>query len=338
MLAGTFLNLAQRCTMPRGTFSQGMTLLTNGQTTLRGLEKALQADSLQITKQVPAQSDWRFGGPTLIVPFRPEVNGYAAVDVVDQPWPDSMGDPKTDAQTFAAWGMGQFGPFTFPGGLARACQHAWAWQAGRAVAEKHRGFIRVRLSYCFGAKEDAPMLPDDYDPWAEMNFLSRVVLALFKASGILCYFNPGGEVLRDEAGFADVWHACQEQQNIPLPLWMNVRFFNVSPELGLMDTVGNAQLDLQDAEAVFPLRSYAPGDIDYYLRNATHYLMSLDRPLKAGEDIDGPGESNLSWTMETPEQGAVDPPRRVLRLFPKSDTKKVQAALSALSSATSPRR
>ncbi len=33
-----------------------------------------------------------------------------------------------------------------------------------------------------------------------------------------------------------------------------------------MDTVGNAQLEIRDIEAVFPLAEYDPGDIDYYLR------------------------------------------------------------------------
>jgi hypothetical protein len=315
-------------------FSQAVSFLTDGLAAIAKIKHALLDARFEIAKEVPPQPDWRLGGPTLVVPFRPEVNGYAAVDVVNQTWPDAMGDPKSDAQTFAAWSMGQFGPFTFPGGLARAIQHAWAWEAGRAAAPRHRGFIRVRLSYCFGAKDDAPILPQDYDPLAEMHFLSRVALAFFKVPGVLCYFNPGGEVLRDQSGFADIWNACEAQHNIPLPLWMNVRFFNVSPDLGVMDTVGNEQLDLRDIEAVFPLQRYSPGDVDYYLRNVTHYLMTLDRQLESGEDIDGPGESNLSWTMETPERGAVDPPRPVLRLFPKAHARQVRAALSAVSRAT----
>jgi hypothetical protein len=64
----------------------------------------------------------------------------------------------------------------FPGGLARARQHAWSWPAGRAIAEGHRGFLRIRLSYVFGTTDNAPICPADYDAVAEMIFLSRGVL------------------------------------------------------------------------------------------------------------------------------------------------------------------
>jgi hypothetical protein len=107
-----------------------------------------------------------------------------------------------------------------------------------------------------------------------------------------------------------------------------VRFYRLTESLAFMDTVGNGQLDVQDVEAVFPLDSYEPGDVDYYLRNVTHWLLGLDRELQTGEAIDGPGESNLSWTIEVPEQCVVDPPRPVLRLCPKASQRAVRAALA----------
>ena len=110
---------------------------------------------------------------------------------------------------------------------------------------------------------------------------------------------------------------------------MNVRFFNLSDDLGFMDTVGNAQLDLRDVEAVFPSAKHDPGDIDYYLRNVTHHLLGLENEMQSSESIDGPGESNLSWTTEVVDQGVVEPPRRVLRLYPKAMAKAVRAALTA---------
>jgi len=97
--------------------------------------------------------------------------------------------------TFGAWSMGHFGPLAFPGGLARARQHVWLWEAGRTVPEGHRGFIRIRMSYVFGTGQDARVLPENYQPLAEMMFLSRVVRALLNMSSVLCYFNPNGEVL-----------------------------------------------------------------------------------------------------------------------------------------------
>jgi hypothetical protein len=316
--------------MAKGFFTQGVSLLTNGQTTIDSIRSALRQQGFEIVKETPAQEYWAFGGPTLVVAFRPEVNGYAVVDVVNRPWPDSMGDPKSDSMTFGAWSMGHFGPLAFPGSLARARQHAWAWEQGQTISEGHRGFIRLRTSYVFGANEDAPVIPSEYDPVAEMMFLSRAALVLLKMPGVICYFNPNGEVLRDDASFRQVWDACTEQHNMPLPLWMNIRFFNLSDKLGFMDTVGNGQLEIRDVEAAFPLDRYDPGDIDYYLRNVTHYLLGLDRELQSGEEIDGPGESNISWTMEVLDQGVVEPPRRVLRLYPKASTSAVRAALSSI--------
>ena len=68
-------------------------------------------------------------------------------------------------------------------------------------------------------------MPEDYDPVSEMMFLSRAVMALLKAPGVICYFNPNGEVLRDDEAFCEVWDACIQQQKLPLPLWLNIRFF-----------------------------------------------------------------------------------------------------------------
>jgi hypothetical protein len=316
--------------MAKGFFTQGVSLLTDRQTAIDAIKSALQEQGFDIVKESPAQENWSFGGPTLVIPFLPRANGYAAVDVVNQPWPDTMGDPNSDAMTFAAWSMGHFGPFAFPGSLARARQHAWSWQPARTIPEAHRGFIRIRTSYVFGGNEDAPVFPEDYDPLAEMMFLSRAVLALLKAPGVICYFNPNGEVLRDYPSFHELWHTCREQEKIPLSLWMNIRFFNLSEKLGFMDTIGNGQLEIRDVEAIFPMAKYDPGDIDYYLRNVTHYLLDLDREIQTGEAIDGPGESGLSWTAEVLDEGVIEPPRQVLRLYPKASRKHVREALAAV--------
>ncbi len=316
--------------MVKGFFTQGACLLTDGRTSIEDIRSALREQNFEIVEQTPAQADQCFGGPALVVPFLPEVNGYAAVDVVNQSWPDSMGDPKSDPTTFAAWSMGYFGPFAFPGGLARARQHAWAWAPGRTVAEGHRGFVRIRMSYVFGCKDDVRVLPNGYDPLAEMIFLSRAVLAVLNAPGVVCYFNPNGEVLRDRASFREHWDVCRSQGNIPLPLWMNIRFFNLDETLGIMDTVGNGQLEIRDVEGIFPREKYDPRHIDYYLRNVTHYLLDRDREIQTGDAIDGPGDTDLSWTAEVFEEGILAPPRRVLRVCPKANYKAIRDTLAAM--------
>ena len=315
--------------MAKGIYSQGVCILTDGQRSIDDAAAALQAAEFEIVKRTEAQQDWRFGGPTLVVSYRPEVNGYIAVDVVNQPWPDSMGDPKSDSMLFGAWSMGQFGPFTFPGGLARAAQHNWNWEGARTIADKHRGFLRIRVSYGFGASGNAPVMPEDYDAVDELDIISQIVLALLAMPGAICYYNPNGEVLRDRDSFSEVWEACVEQEKLPFPLWTNVRFYNLTPSLRLMDTVGNHQLDIPDVEAVFPQARYQPGDVDYYLRNVTHYLFGLDREMQSGEEIDGPGESDLGWTTQATD-ALVQPPRRVLRLYPKANQPEIQKALAGV--------
>jgi hypothetical protein len=316
--------------MARGLFTQGVCLLTDGQAAIEDVKAALQEHGFQIVREAPPADNWAFGGPTLVVAFLPQINGYVAVDVVNQSWPDHMGDPKSDPMTFGAWSMGHFGPFVFPGGLARASQHAWAWESARTVSAGHRGFIRIRTSYAFGAKSDAPILPKDYDPLAEMNFIMRMVVAIFNTRSVICYFNPNGEVLRDRTSFRALWGECNKQNKLPLPLWMNIRFFRLGENLLLMDTVGNEQLQIKDVEAVFSSGACQPAHVDYYLRNVTEYLRDFKGELRTGDSIDGPVESDLSWRMEVLENGLIEPPRRVLRLYPKADSTAIQRALADL--------
>jgi hypothetical protein len=316
--------------MPKGFFTATACLLTDGRATYADVKGALVGADIEVAKETPGSESWAISGPSLVVPFRREHYGCAAVDLVQHPWPDAMGDPKSDAMTFAAWSMGHFGPFAYPGGLQRAGQHSWSWEAGRTVADGHKAFIRVRIGYAFGAPEDARVIPEDYDPLEELEFLNRIILALFELPGVLCYFNPNGEVLRDERSFRQACEFGREHDLMPLNAWSNVRFFNLSEEFGFMDTVGNGQLDIRDIEAIFPMARYEPGNIDNYLRNVTLYLHGLDREMKSGETIDGPGETGLSWCLELVEDGLVAPPRSVLRLFPTTDAREVRKLLAAV--------
>jgi hypothetical protein len=194
---------------------------------------------------------WFFGGPRLTIPFRREVNGYVMVDSVDRPWPDHMGDPKKAPLIFGAWSMGHFGPFAYPGGLARAGQHSWNWQLGKTIAQGHSAFLRVRSTYVFRAKDDAPLMPEDYDPLPELEFLTRIAADLLALPQAVCYFNPNGEVLRDADALRESLNAAWWRQLPPLDAWANIRLFRSDEDWCFMDTVGNGQLDLPDLEACF---------------------------------------------------------------------------------------
>jgi len=104
--------------MPKGFFTQSACVLLSNATSLDAIVPLLS--EFVIAKRVDQISDPNLGGPALILAFRPEVNGYVSVDVRNWRWPDHMGDPKTEGMLFAAWTMGHYGPYTFPGNLRRA--------------------------------------------------------------------------------------------------------------------------------------------------------------------------------------------------------------------------
>jgi Domain of unknown function (DUF4261) len=316
----------------KGLFTQGVCLLLGARTSIDEVTRALSDGGFPILKEVDGSEEWAFSGPSVVVGYLPKVNGLVSIDIVNRAWPDAMGDPKSEPMLFAAWGMGQFGPFTYPGGLSRACAHSYTWPEAKMVAGAHKAFLRLRMSYIFGLSKDAPVLPKDYDPLAEMGFLSLLTLAAFDVPGVTGYFNPNGEVLSDETGFRDVWDTCKEQGWLPLPLWTNARLYNLNEKFSFMDTVGNGQLDVADVEAVYPTSDYDPNDVANYLRNVTQYLIDCDREIRTGEAFDGPGESNLSWMVECLDDGLITPPRRVLRLYPKSAQQEIKTAVAAATS------
>jgi len=312
--------------MAKGLFSQGICALTNGQTTIDDVKAAVSAGGFEVVKDMPPQA---LSGPAVLVAYRREVNGAVVIDLMDRRWPDEMGDSKTDPMTFGAWAMGFFGPFAYPGGLKRAIQHARSWKGAAEIAPRHRGVIRMRTTYIGGLPKDAPCLPKDYKPIDELVFLNRMVVAIAAAPGVLCYFNPGGEVIRDLESFHSTLDACTKEHKLPLFLWTNVRRFGLSDAFGMIDTVGNSQFDRRDVEAIYPIKQYDPNRVGYYVRNVTHYLLDLTREIQTGEAIDGPDENALSWIAEACDKGLTSPPRRVLRLYPKADSARIQNALMA---------
>jgi hypothetical protein len=302
--------------MPKGFVTQTACVLLKKMITPQQLELALASFPVQGRRQ--GAESWVFGGSSVTMAFRPEVNGYVMVDLVDQVWPDHMGDPKKDPMLFGAWSMGFFGPFTFPGGLERASQQCWAWEPGKTVANHHKGFIRLRSSYVFGAAEDAPVMPPNYDPIPELEFVTNVALTLVELPESLCYFNPNGEVLRDRDGLRESLEYAQSAKLLPLDIWSNIRLFNIDSDWLLMDTVGNSQLDLLDIEACFS-RDYDCSEVDRFLRNVSWYLLQKGEVIKDGDTMDGPG--GIRWQAKNHEDGLVKPPRRVLSWLPLDDAK-----------------
>lgn len=298
--------------MPRGFFTQSACVLLSKPTTLDALTPLLS--EFQIAKRIDQFKEMHLGGPSLIVAHRPEVNGYVSVDLREGKWPDHMGDSKTEATLFMAWGMGNYGPFTFPGGLQRAQQQLWAWPAGKEIVPQHNAAIHIRASYVFGGGKDAPILPSDYDALAEMHFITRLAVALLKHPDALAYFNPNGEILADEKTLLKSLEYHAQQKLPPFDIWVNVRVLNPNNGWMIMDTVGMEQLDRPDLEACFPAKKYDLGQISYFLRNCCLYLLNNGEVIKDKDTMNGPG--GINWQAHYVKKELSPPPRRLVRWFP----------------------
>ncbi len=303
--------------MPRGFFTQSACVLLAKPTSLDVITPLLS--EFQIAKRIDEFKEIHFGGPSLIVAFRPEVNGYVNMDVREGTWPDHMGDPKVEPMLFGAWTMGHYGPFTFPGGFRRAQEQLWAWPEGKNVVARHTAAIHIRASYVFGADKDAKILPPDYDALAEMHFITRLAVALMKHPDALAYFNPNGEILADERMLLKSLDYHKQQELPPFDIWTNIRVLNPNNGWMIMDTVGMEQLDRPDLEACFPAKKYELGEVSYFLRNCCLYLLKNGEVIKDQNTMNGPG--GINWQAHHVEKELSAPPRRLIRWFPMDGSK-----------------
>ena len=299
----------------KGLYTQAAVLLTHGGIDLDDVAARL-SEFGAITK-VDAPSDWAFGSTTLRVPLQPDENSYVLVDYVPKVWPDSMGDPTSDPIVFGAWSLGAFGPFAYPGALVRAQEQNWIWEDAAQVSAAHDGFIRLRCSYSVGAGDDDPVLPEDYDAVAELSGLTAMVDRCVGMPNVLCYFNPNGETLFSPEEFAETLEYNDEHRMPSLDLWANVRLYDLSEHAAgwsLQDTVGLAQLDIPDQEAIYLKKRYDPEEVAQFLRSVSMYILENGMVIANGDTIDGVG--GIPWQGYLHNEGLSSPPRETLRWFP----------------------
>ncbi len=302
--------------MGKGIFTAGVAVMLKSPVTLDQVEKLLSA--YQIGGRNPASDNWELGGPSVTVGYRPEVNGLVLADVVERKWPDGMGDPEEDPVLFGAWSTGHFGPLATAEGLARAAEQSWSWHAGKDVPDLHQAFVRLRASYVLGASDDAPVTPDDYDPKAELLFLSKMARALLDLEPALAYFNPNGEVLMGKEALATALDYGEKSGFFPLDAWANIRLFGVDDRWKLMDTVGMQQIDVPDLEACFEVDRYRAGEVDQMLRTVSLYLIERGRVIKQGDTV--PGAGGTAWKALLVQDPLARPAREVIRLIPQDGT------------------
>jgi len=264
-------------------------------------------------RQLLGGESWEFGGPSLVFEAAGLDHGFVVVDVVTHPWPDDMGVEQQESALFQAWDDGQFGPFTFPGSLARASEQSWSWPEGNTVPSQAVGFIRIRLGYEVDQEDKEQQLPEEFDPVAELELLTGICSELLQLPQTICYFNPSGEVLRDRDSFRESEELCREHSIPTIDLWSNVRLFRFDEQWAMMDTVGNSQLGLPDIEACFDADSYPFNNVDQLLRTISMFLVDNEE-FEEGEEIED--EAGVTWRMSMHDDSLCDPPRAVIRLLP----------------------
>lgn len=298
------------CHMAKGFFTQGITVLFDRAPTLDAITAAI---GVPVKKRLDAFETWAMSGPCVIVEHDAERNGYVSIDVVDRPWPDSMGDPKNESTIFAAWTMGHFGPLAYPQGLERAWQHAYHHPSSpRDVVARHLAFVRVRLSYVFGGGENAPVIPEGVDPVAELARVFSLGRSLLNLDGASLLFVPGADLLFDATQIDERLDDARAAKRLPIDLYSNVRIFRLdglADGWSMMDTTGLQALDRTDLEVCFD-RATNPDHIARLLRNVSLYVAEKGDVFQEGHTIDGPGGR---WVARHIDESLAPAPRPVVR-------------------------
>jgi hypothetical protein len=293
-------------------FTQGVAVLTRTPVSIEDLVTLLP--EYPAIRHLPASEIWEMGGPSIVVSYRPEVNGHVIIDTVSHPWPDHMGSPKEEPMLFGAWSMGHFGPFAYPNGLERAQEQSWGWSEARETVSKHTSFLRVRISYVLGGSPETLVMPEDYQPQHELDFIIGILRCILRHPAALCYFNPSGEVLASADMIADSVRFHTEHELPTLDLWTNVRLFNLESQWLLMDSVGNWQLEMPDHEAPFPKDRFDPREVSQFIRKASSYILKQGDVIKNCDTMDGPGA--VRWKAVKFEEPVTSPPRKIFCWMP----------------------
>ena len=263
-----------------------------------------------------ASSDWTVRGEAVRVEFEPELRGFIEVDIMARPWPDDCGESSSDRRLFRAWGAGMLGPAVYPGALQRAMEQSWRWPDGRVVPAEHQAVLRLRLGYQPLATSAGEQLQrPTTDPVVELEALTRLAQRLLDLPGAICWFNPNGEAVLDQASLLQTTRFSDSRNIPPLDAWCNLRVFSLPDGRTMMDTVGHAQLGLPDLEAWFDGAKTPPADIDQFLRDVSVYLLEHGSVIDDDDLLDGPGP--VRWRAELAVASQCGPRRSVLRLTPE---------------------
>lgn len=253
-----------------------------------------------------AASYWLGGEGGVFVASGPGPRAGVVVEVFDRTWPDSMGDPETDPELFGAWSLRHFGLGTFPYALARAAAQPTAPEA------EHVAFVKLNLSYVWGAEADAPVYPHDRDVRAELRAIAGLAERVCAMPGALAWFAPNGEVLLAVDVARPKLLAETAGQATP-DLWVSTRVVPAGNHL-LVESVGMGALGQQpmaayDHQVLLPDLGLEMELVARFLREVSGAARLAGKDQVPNDSVLGPGGR---WTPERAESDNP-PPRDVVR-------------------------
>ena len=297
----------------KGYYTQALFVFTGVPLPLEELNRYLP--EFPYLRILPPPANRVYGGESALIAFRPAVNGYVVIDSVANPWPDHLGDPKGDVHLYSAWQLGHFGPFSYPGGLNRAIEHASFWHEAREHLHDHTSMIRLRMTYAIDAAPTAPLRPPDCDPLQELTFMTDIARCLLRHPAAVCYFNPNGETLFTFRILDEFVDHNFEHDTPTLQLWCNVRHFNLADNWLLVDSVGNWQFDMPDHEVAFPQGTFDPEEAANFIRMMSVQILK-GATIRDGEKVEGAG--GAFWRATVYTESLTAPPREVVCWMPET--------------------
>ena len=309
-------------------FTQCACILFDEAPAVGEVQKALESWTIA-GEQAPAQGDdgWIGCGPGLVVELRSGAS--VIVDVVGHAFPHEPGAGADAEAVRSAWRSGIFGPTAQLGALGRAKDQNWTWTEGTAVADRHRGFVRMRT--LVNLPDEGPrQLPKGHDPVHELTTLAEMAGALLRLRGATALFMPGGEAQRSPEQVAIMLGRKTGAAPPPIELWLNLRASGLGEEgrrrWKLVDVVGMGQMRYPDSEAVFVSGQERAEVVAPLLRNACLHLIS-GKPIPEGATADD--ALGRRWKASF-AQSLLPPGRPVLRWLPEGSAQLDEATLAKL--------
>ncbi len=244
----------------------------------------------------------------LTVSYPKWAGSRVVIDVVNEPWDDTLGDPDQDARRYLARTLGALGGHCYPGALERAIKQLHANQKESGRAQEHQAYVRLRLLAPWDGEGAGPD-PKARDWYGELEFMSWMVLTLLDMPGAVAYLNPAAELIIDRDGMARTLEQCQKREVRPLALWVNRREFDHGQRWWLLDTLGNGQLGLPDLE-VFMKGERPSAWVPGFMTDVSQHMYGNREPIE-DKDLVTDAIGNV-WQASNHEASLGPPSRRVV--------------------------